>query len=121
MNELIDIENNRINHLVSREYDLLSAYLSDDLVYVHSVGLVENKQEHVENLKSGFYGYESLRWLQQGISLHDDVAIIQGVIEWKNWFDDTPEQELQKAATLVVYVKEGPSWRLKNWQTTKAI
>lgn len=121
MNELIVIENMRIEYLVSNEYEQLAEFLSDDLIYVHSAGVVENKQQHIENLQSGFYGYEVFRWLEQSVKEFGELAVVSGKVEWTNWFDKTPQQELQSAAALAVYEKVSDGWLLRNWQTTKLL
>ena len=53
MDEIIELENQRIAAMIAGDEATLDAVLADDLIYTHSTARVETKAEFIGNVTSG--------------------------------------------------------------------
>lgn len=92
--------------------------LSDNLVYTHSSGIAENKQEYLNKLKSGEQKYASIAYSAQKVQLlGSDAAVVTGTIRMTGATKGVPFDNTMFITH--VWAKQGGAWKLVAHQTTK--
>ncbi len=59
-------------------YDALEQIIGDDLVYVHSSAVVDNKASYIESMRSGTVKYRTMRLLDSRVRIFDCLALMTG-------------------------------------------
>jgi ketosteroid isomerase-like protein len=54
------LEKARFSAMMRGDVDAVADFLHDDLVYIHSTGLIDGKSSYLESLKQGSYVYETV-------------------------------------------------------------
>ena len=116
--KVLAFEDLRFEAMMNKDTQTLSAYLSEDLRYTHSNGLVETKADHLKNISSGKIVYKQISPLEQNIRLYGrKTAVINGVVE--------VDGELGGKSFLInlrytdIYVRKKGKWKLAAWQSLK--
>ena len=91
--------------------------LAEDLVYMHSNALTENKTEHLSAIASGRLVYEKMTREQARVRRYGKTALSNGIVNVRGLLKGNTF-ELRLAYTAV-YRKKGGKWLLVNWQSTK--
>lgn len=115
--EIQAIEKQRFNAMASRDTALLRKLLADDLTYLHSNGLLENKEQHLANIGSGKLVYKTMEPSEMNVRQHGKSAIVNGVIHVTG---NSGEKafDLQLRYTDVYFKRKG-NWQLAAWQSLK--
>jgi ketosteroid isomerase-like protein len=106
----------RANFILARDFAGLDPLISEDLRYVHSSAVMENKQQYLAKLSSGHYIYRALTTLQREMRVVGDVVLVNG--------DARIEVEVGGTAKVVmsrylqVWVKGSAGWQMASWQST---
>lgn len=94
----------------NHQLDSLSRMLDDNLLYIHSNGWVETKQDVIENLKTGKLIYRQVTINEAFVRLYNDTAIVTGKGAFSGVNSGT-DFGLNLLFTEV-YVKERGKWLL---------
>ena len=109
-------ENAWISAIKAHDAAALDRVLNDDLLYVHSGGVIDSKAQYIAKVTSGKQVYKSVEQFKMKIRVDGALATtqcwarMQGVNATGN-FDD-------KLVITHIWVKAGGTWRLANHQTT---
>ena len=115
--QLLQVENERIQGLVHNDFAALDQIMSDDLIYTHSTGVAETKAEYLGQLKSGQLKYQSMEHEGVVVRVYGDTAILTGRTKVKSV---SRGQEFNNDLRfLIVYVKQRGRWRMVSWQSTR--
>ena len=68
----------RAECILARDFAGLEPMIAEDLRYVHSSAVLENKQQYLAKLSSGHYTYRSLTTLQREMRVIGDVVLVNG-------------------------------------------
>ena len=107
---VLDLSKNKFGWMIRMKYDSLLGALDDRLMFIHSNGWVENKQEFIQDIKSGKLRYTNIQVLEATARLYPSTAIVTG----KGKFHVTLEGnnlELTLSYTEV-YVQKDGKWLL---------
>lgn len=107
---VLDLSKKKFGWMIRMKYDSLQAALDDRLMFVHSNGWVENKQEFIQDIKSGKLRYTNIQILEATARIYPSTAIVTG----KGKFTVTLEGnnlELTLSYTEV-YVQKDGKWLL---------
>lgn len=115
--KILDTELRRFEAMTRRDTAVLLDLLTDDLVYLHSNALLENKQEHIGAIMAGRLVYQSLTRTQAAVRRYGRTAIVNGTVLVAGILNGTPFEV--RLAYSAVYRKQGRRWRLANWQSTR--
>jgi ketosteroid isomerase-like protein len=115
---VVAAEKARFEAQVARNYDELEKYLSDDLVYVHSNGQVDNKQAFVQAQRDGKSVYTFIEVVEQKVRMYGKTALINGVINAKVKNAEGKINDLKLRYTDA-YQKNGKQWQLVTWQSLR--
>lgn len=88
----------------------LKALTSDKLNYVHSNGNFQNQAEFIEGIVSGKSDFVSIDFLNQTITIQNDVAIVRHVLS-AHTKDDGIDRDI-KIGIMFVWQKQKSKWIL---------
>lgn len=95
----------------------VSRFLAEDLVYTHSTGLVETKQEYLAKLKTGDQKYAGIELINPKIRIYGDTAVMNTQTRMTGATKGVPFDNT--LFLMHVWVKQGGSWKLVAHQTTR--
>jgi ketosteroid isomerase-like protein len=114
-----DLEKQWAKIIVARDKAAMEDLFSDNLIYTHSSGVVENKQEYIANVMNGKWGYHALDFKEVTVRQEGKTAWVfcgNATVVVKN--AEGVETTL-KLRTLHVYTKEKGKYRLIAHQATR--
>lgn len=95
----------------------LKELLADDLIYVFSTGIVENKAGHLKAVEQGTVKYEDdLHIRNVEIRAFSENAVVIGVLE-SHIVLNGARQKLVNRFTML-WVKNENKWQMSTWQST---
>lgn len=108
--EILKISAKKFEWMINQRLDLLSNVLHEQLIYIHSNGLTESKQDVLDNISSGKLKLESVTVKEESVRVIDDLAIITGKGNFTGIIDGNSfDVELLYTE---VYVAVGAKWLL---------
>ena len=117
MDEIIALENRRIEAMVKQDAQALDEILADDLSYTHSTARVETKAEFISSVTSGRTKYRSMEQDDVKVRRYGDTAVVTG---HANVHVDANGREIKFQIRFIdVYAKRDDVWRMVAWQSTK--
>lgn len=112
--EILRLEEQRFAAQVAKGYDFLDKIFSDDLVYIHSNGVVHNKEEYIQSIKNGKSAYNKIDIDKEDVRVYNkNTAVINGKI-----YISFPTIRAHLIYT-VVYIKKNKDWKVVSWQSLK--
>jgi ketosteroid isomerase-like protein len=115
---VITAEKTRFEIQVAKNYDALEKLLSDDLVYVHSNGVVDSKESFLKSLRDGKSTYTFVEVIEQKVRVYGKTAIINGVANVKVANQEGKVNDMKLRYTDA-YAKRGKQWQLVTWQSLR--
>ncbi len=117
MDEIITLENRRIEAMTKQDVQALEGILADDLSYTHSTGRLESKAEFISSLTSGRTKYQSIERDDVNVRQYGDTAVVTGSAKF-HVTANGQDMKFQVRFTDV-YAKRDDVWRMVAWQSTK--
>ena len=116
---VLQLEKDRFKAMIGKDSIALERILANDLLYIHSNGVIDSKETLIKNIMSGKLEYLEIDLQQADIRTHSQTAWIHGAarIKVRNG-QDTPVIELS-IRYLDVYKRDEGSWKLVAWQSAK--
>lgn len=108
-----DLERARFAAMVGKDTASLRRYLASDLVYTHSSGAVESRDEFLAHLAGGQLSYGSIEPAELRVRVVDETAIINGRAELVVGSDRFAVRYLD------VWVRRDGRWQMIAWQSTR--
>ncbi|MFV2091420.1 MAG: nuclear transport factor 2 family protein [Pseudomonadales bacterium] len=113
---LLEADRVRRESMVSGDVERLSAMLSDDLVWTHSSGKMDDKESFLKKIETRAVVYQSLEPESQTISQHGDVMICHGTLIGSAAVDGKVKN--LRSRFLSVWQRSGNSFEMLAWQST---
>jgi ketosteroid isomerase-like protein len=114
---LKQLERRRYDLMIKKDLKALGEMLADDMVYTHSNGNTENKEEYLAGLASGKSVYYAVEPEETRVRFFGNTAILNGIAKV-----DT-EVNGQKATLRLrytdAYVKRNGKWQFVTWQSLR--
>src|SRR2546428_4431285 len=98
--EILEAERSLYQAMIRKDFAALEQILSPDLVYIHSTAVAETRSEYLAGVAAGLYEYESIASRETRVSVHGEVALINGVVDMAGGGGRRPEGPV--AVPLVV-------------------
>ncbi len=117
MDEIIALENRRIEAMTKQDTRALDEILADDLSYVHSTARVETKAEFISSLTSGRTRYQSIERDDVKVRQYGDTAVVTG--HAKVHVDANGREIKFQIRFIDGCAKRDDVWRMVAWQSTK--
>ncbi len=110
-------EERRFEAMMRRDTAALARWLSADLSYRHSNGLLEDKAAHLQAIASGALIYERILRDSAQVVRYGRTAVVSGVARVAGALRATPFEV--RLSYLAVYRKKRGCWQLTRWQSTR--
>ena len=112
-----EIDQGRFRAMVANDLETLAAVLADDLVYIHSDGEVDSKEEFLQLLRSGSLRYRSIEPTEVRVRTDGNTAVVTGRAKMAVTRDGSDRDfEIRYTA---VYSARSHHWQLVSWQSTR--
>jgi ketosteroid isomerase-like protein len=109
------LDDQRSQAILARDYKSLEAWIGEDLRYIHSSAVQENKQQYLEKLSSGHYVYHGLKILQREFRVIGDVVLVNGDIRID--VEVKGAMKLVMSRYLQVWAKRQSGWQMVSWSS----
>ena len=110
-------EMQRYNAQMKDDYASMDRIIGDDLVYIHTSSLVDNKSSYIASLRSGTVKYKAMRMIDHKVRIFECLAVMTGTAS----FDVNVKGE-----DLIVNLRFTEAWAKRNgklefvsWQSTR--
>ena len=113
MDEILELENRRIEAMTKGDTQALEGILADDLIYTHTTARLDTKASFIESIKSGRTNYKSVERKDVEVRQLGDTAVVTGHAKF-HVGDNTFE-----ARFTDVYAKRNGAWQMVAWQSTR--
>ena len=113
MDEIIALENRRIEAMTKGDIQALEEILADDLIYTHTTARLDTKASFIDAIKSGRSNYKSVDTSDVEVRQLGDTVVVTGHAKFHvgdNKFE---------ARFLDVYAKRNNAWQMVAWQSTR--
>lgn len=107
---VLNLSEKKFGWMVRMKFDSLQAVLDDRLLFVHSNGWRENKQEFIEDIKSGKLKYVNIQVVESSARIYPATAIVTGTGKFTVLLDGKP-LEINLFYTEV-YIVKNDRWLL---------
>ncbi len=115
--KIFEPELQRFKMMMDADTSNLSRVISDDLIYIHSNALEENKPNHIDNIGSKKLQYQVMDMEESNFNTIGKITLTNGVVHVKGILNGNAfEVRLRYTA---VYMKQKKEWKLLRWQSTK--
>ncbi|WP_167670753.1 nuclear transport factor 2 family protein [Allopusillimonas ginsengisoli] len=112
------LEDERCRAMIRADMAVLDRLFSDKLVWTHSSGHVDSKQELLARIEGGTSQYLCICREDEKYVISADAAVASGIVNQQVRLGGI-EHSLQSRYTNV-WIREGAVWRVVAWQSTKA-
>jgi ketosteroid isomerase-like protein len=112
-----DAEKAWANAVMARDFQALEKIFGDKLIYAHSTGAIESKEQYLGRLRSGAQKYDTIVHESIHIVPYGDSAVSHSILRMTGTSNGKPFNDHVMA--LHIWEKQGGSWRLAAHQTTK--
>jgi len=109
-NYLLDLSKRKFAWMVEKQLDSLSLLLDKDMLYIHSNGLIQTKEEMINDFKLGSLLLDSVKVMEADVRMFDSTAIITGKGIFSGTLKTTPFQT--NLLYTEVYINENKKWKL---------
>lgn len=117
--KVLDNEIHRFEAMTYADTNMLRPLLADELIYVHSNALKENKQEHLTAIASKKLIYEKMEREAASVRFYGKTALVNGTIKVRGILNNNAFEV--RLLYLAVYRKKHGVWQLVHWQSTKIV
>ena len=114
---IIDAEKAWAQAVVKGDAAALEKIFSDRLIYAHSTGVIENKQQYIDRLKTGAQKYEAIIHESTRVVDYGDSAVAHSTVRMSGVSNGREFND--HVMMLHLWVKQDGVWRLAAHQTTK--
>ena len=104
--------------MIALDYPALRQILSPALVYIHSTGVAESREQYLDGLVEGLYEYEKIDSHGTRLRIEGNVAILNGIVDMLVGARGKPKDLIHLLFALV-WIREGERWQLEFRQATR--
>lgn len=110
------LEVQRRNALVNKDFASLANLLGEDLLYVHSSAVAEDKALYLKKLTEGLYDYSALKSLRRSHRVLGDIVLVDGDLEIHVRVSGA--DKVVNSRYLQVWARRAGGWKMVSWQST---
>jgi ketosteroid isomerase-like protein len=111
------LEKQRFEVTVKKDYDALDKLLADDLIYVHSNGLVDDEKAFLGNLRAGRSTYKKIEPTEMNARQLGDFVFVDG--RGKFTVESNGQTNELSLTYLDVWAKRGGTWQMVHWHSAR--
>ena len=113
--EIESLDAKRSQAILSKDYKALELLIGEDLRYIHSSSVQEDKKQYLDKLASGHYIYHGLDVLQREFRVIDDVVLVNGDLRINVEVAGT--KKIVMSRYLQVWAKRTSGWQMVSWSS----
>lgn len=118
LDAVLAAEDARFAAMVAADPEAMRRWFADDLLYVHSTGVVEDREQLIASISGRKLQYLAIEPSTRRVVLQGaDAAFVHGVAHIKTRAGDKPLEF--SARYLAVYALQDAAWRLRAWQSLR--
>jgi ketosteroid isomerase-like protein len=118
LDAVLAAEDARFAAMVAADPEAMRRWFADDLLYVHSTGVVEDREQLIASIAGRKLQYLAIEPSARRVVLQGaDAAFVHGVAHIKARAGDKPLEF--SARYLAVYARQDAAWRLRAWQSLR--
>lgn len=114
--DLIECDQQRHNALLKADTEVLDALFTDDLIYLHSTGVIDDKNAYLDGLRSSRTRYLQIAYQPAEYRMAEDFALILGKVDMQLLIGGVEKQV--RALIISTWRIENERWRMMSWQAT---
>jgi hypothetical protein len=115
--QIADLEQRRFAAMTQQDIPFLESVLAENVTYAHSNGLVENKAQHLENIRTGKITYQEIKVEESNTRVFKKTAVTTGIINVIGLYKGSSFG--LRLGFTDVYVKQKRQWKLAAWRSVK--
>lgn len=115
--QVIDAEKAWASAVVKQDFTKLEGMLTPDLIYAHSTGIIDDKNQYIGKMKAGTQKYAGIEHAETTVRLHGNSAIAHSKVRMHGKNAEGPFDH--RLMMIHVWVKQGSQWKLAGHQTTR--
>jgi ketosteroid isomerase-like protein len=104
--------------MIAADIEKISSLVSDDLVYTHSSGKVDDKKSFLDAIHSGALDYEKIEPRNTVVRAKGGTVVVTGLVSITVKAPDGLKSFDARFTAVHMRNKEG-NWQLMAWQTTR--
>ena len=97
------------------DHAALERLISDQLLYGHSNGMVENKSEYLDKIRNGTRKYQSVEHENLVVKLFGETAMVHATVRFRGTSQNKPFDDL--VVLLHLWVRQDGRWQLAGHQS----
>ena len=113
--EILALEDKRYAAMIAKDEKALADLFADDLIYVHSSGLVDTKASYIAAIRSGKFDYRKCDRFEEKARIYGDTALVTGRAVFEAVVEGNPRT--LRLRYLNVWIKNGATWKFTGWQS----
>lgn len=113
--QIESLDQQRSQAILQRNFAALASLLGEDLRYIHSSAVQENKSQYLDKLTSGHYLYHGLDVQQREFRVLGDVVLVNGDLRIDVEVKSTRKVVLSRY--LQVWARRAGGWQMVSWQS----
>ena len=114
--EIEALDARRVGAILAGDFAALESLMGDNLRYVHSSAVDEDKTLYLEKLRSGHYVYKGLTTVRRDFRVLGDVVLVNGDVRIEVEVKGTSKVVMSRY--LQVWARRAGGWRMVSWQST---
>ncbi len=103
--------------VIKQDIAALERIFSPDLIYAHSTGNIETRDEYIARLKTGKQRYDTMTYEKSKVTIHGASAVMHSVTRFTGKNDSGAFND--HLMVMHFWVKKGKAWVLVAHQTTR--
>ena len=105
----------RLKAILTRDFASLEPLIGDDLRYIHSSAVQEDKKQYLDKLTSGHYLYHGLDLQNREFRVLDDIVLVNGDLRID--VEVKGARKVVMSRFLQVWAKRPAGWQMVSWQS----
>lgn len=115
-NEILKLEGSLREAQINSDLNALTSLLSEDLIYIHSNGYVDNYQSYLEKINLGILKYQNIEIETERLMIEEEIVIKHSIMKGTVLVMGANKSIFSRITSL--WLPEKGVWKLRSFQST---